>query len=94
MGQGFTIIDVTPERVQADYYLTSVPTTAQPDPRVDPTAVPTYNTSWQTVAGTKKITPASGPVGKRSHRPLLVGDGDSSAGTMVTSPSGQNLHAG
>ena len=40
VSHGFVVIDVTPERVQADYHHTPVPTSAAPDPRVDPAVVP------------------------------------------------------
>ena len=40
VSHGFVVIDVTPERVQADYHHTPVPTSAAPDPRVDPSVVP------------------------------------------------------
>lgn len=60
---------MTPERVQADYHHTPVPTSAQPDPRVVPTIVPTYTRSLQTLAGTRRLSSASGPVGPRSDLP-------------------------
>jgi phosphodiesterase/alkaline phosphatase D-like protein len=69
IGHGYTLIDVTPERVQADYFLTPVPTEAQPDPRTDPTVVPAYARSWQTLAGTRRVSAATGPVGARSDFP-------------------------
>ncbi len=69
VGHGYTLIDVTPERVQADYFLTPVPTDAQPDPRVDPDGEPVYRTSWQTRSGSRRVSSASGPVGERSDLP-------------------------
>lgn len=42
ISHGFVVLDVTPERVQADYHHTPVPTSARPDPRTVPTVVPTY----------------------------------------------------
>ncbi|MGW5354620.1 alkaline phosphatase D family protein [Streptomyces sp. NPDC004031] len=69
VGHGFTVLDVTKERVQADFYLTPTPTGAQPDPRVVPTAVPVYRTSWLTVKGTSTLSPASTPVGPRADNP-------------------------
>ncbi|HET7822974.1 MAG TPA: alkaline phosphatase D family protein [Ornithinibacter sp.] len=69
VSHGFVVVDVTPERVQVDYHHTPVPTSAAPDPRVDPSVVPTYARSLQTVAGTHRVTPASGPVGARSDQP-------------------------
>lgn len=69
VGHGFSVLDVTEERVQADFYLTPVPTSAQPDPRVVPTALPTYSTSWLTVKGTSTLTRANAPVGPRADNP-------------------------
>jgi alkaline phosphatase D len=69
LGHGFTLIDVTPDRVQADFHHTPRPTAALPDPRIDPTLTPAYTTSWQTLAGTRRVTPATGPVGPRSDDP-------------------------
>ena len=69
LGHGYTVIDVTPERVQADFFHTPVPTSALPDPRIDPAVEPTYAISWQTVAGSRRVSPASGPVGQRTDHP-------------------------
>jgi phosphodiesterase/alkaline phosphatase D-like protein len=69
IGHGYTLIDVTRERVQADYYLTPVPSPEQPDPRLDPGVEPRYARSWQTLAGTRRVAAASGPVGERSDEP-------------------------
>ena len=69
VGHGYTLIDVTPDRVQADFFLTPVPTESQPDPRVVATVQPVYARSWQTLAGSRRVSPASGPVGRRSDSP-------------------------
>ena len=69
IGHGFTIIDVTPDRVQADFHLTPTPTTAVPDPRIDPTIKPVYARSWQTEAGSRKLSSVSGEVGERADDP-------------------------
>ncbi len=69
LGHGYTLIDVTPERVQADFFHTPVPTSALPDPRIDPAVEPTYAISWQTLAGSRRVSPASGPVGQRTDHP-------------------------
>ncbi|MDQ2749288.1 MAG: alkaline phosphatase D family protein [Actinomycetota bacterium] len=69
VGHGYTLIDVTPARVQADYYLTPVPTAQRPDPRVDPTVEPVYARSWQTLSGSRRVSAAVGPVGARSDEP-------------------------
>ena len=69
VGHGFTLVDVTPSRVQADWYLTPTPTSAQPDPRVVRSVVPAYATSWQSLTGTRRVTPAATPLGARSDEP-------------------------
>ena len=69
VSHGFVVIDVTPERVQADYHHTPVPTSAAPDPRIDPQVVPAYARSLQTLAGTHRLTTAAGPVGARTDQP-------------------------
>jgi len=69
IGHGYTVIDVTPDRVQADYHLTPRPTAAQPDPRIDPALEPAYAISWQTLAGSRRVSPATGPVGPRHDTP-------------------------
>ena len=69
VGHGFTVVDVTPDRVQGDWYLTPVPTSAQPDPRVVPTVEPAYASSWQSVSGSRRVTPATRRLGARSDKP-------------------------
>jgi len=69
VGHGFVVVDVTPERVQADFHLTPTPTSARPDPRTDRTALPAFATSYQTLAGTRAIVPGVGPVGPRADEP-------------------------
>ena len=70
VGHGYTLIDVTASRVQADYYLTPTPTTSQPDPRVDADVEPRYARSWQTVRSSRSVSPAAGPVGSRADWPV------------------------
>jgi alkaline phosphatase D len=69
VGHGYTLIDVTPDRVQADFHLTPTPTPDRPDPRIDPAVEPVYARSWQTTAGSRRLTTAAGPVGQRSDQP-------------------------
>ncbi len=69
VGHGYTLVDVTPERVQADFYLTPAPTTAVPDPRTDPKGRLAVAGSVQTPVGTRRVLPAAGPVGPRSDQP-------------------------
>ena len=76
IGHGYTLIDVTPERVQADYHLTPTPTADQPDPRVDRGTEPAYARSFSTLAGSRRVSAADGPVGERSDEPTRVRDRD------------------
>ncbi|MBP2327644.1 phosphodiesterase/alkaline phosphatase D-like protein [Kibdelosporangium banguiense] len=69
VGHGYTLIDVTPERVQADYHHTPLPTSAMPNPVAVQTTTTAYLRSWQTLAGSRKVTAATGPVGARSDNP-------------------------
>jgi phosphodiesterase/alkaline phosphatase D-like protein len=69
VGHGYTVVDVTPERVQADFYLTPTPTSAQPDPRVVQAVKPAYSTSWQTLAGTRQVVAASTLLAARADEP-------------------------
>jgi alkaline phosphatase D len=69
IGHGFVIVDVTPDRIQGDWYHTPTPTSADPDPRIHRDVVPIYKTSWQTVAHSRRTTPAHGRVGPRSDEP-------------------------
>jgi alkaline phosphatase D len=69
VGHGYTVVDVTPERVQADFYLTPTPTSAQPDPRVVRAVKPAYSTSWQTLAGSRQVVAASTVLAARADEP-------------------------
>ncbi|PPK63283.1 alkaline phosphatase D family protein [Actinokineospora auranticolor] len=69
VSHGFTLVDVTRERVQADFHHTPVPSEAVPDPRTDPTTRPVFSSGWQTLAGTRTVVPAPGPIGPRSDEP-------------------------
>ncbi len=70
IGHGFVVVDVTPERVHADFHHTPPPTSAQPDPRTVDAAVPTYTRSVRTLASTRAVSAAVGPVGPRSDSPM------------------------
>jgi alkaline phosphatase D len=69
IGHGYTLIDVTPDRVQADFHHTPTPSSAMPDPVTIPSTETAYVTSWQTRAGSRELSPAAGPVGARSDTP-------------------------
>jgi alkaline phosphatase D len=62
---GFSVVGVTPERTQMDwFYLAS---TATPDrPQHDVRAAITYAQSWQVLEGTNAVSPAEGPLGERA----------------------------
>ena len=69
IGHGYALIDVTPARVQADFYLTPLPTPDRPDPRTQRSALPVHAASYLTAAGTNRVAAAPGPVGARSDSP-------------------------
>jgi alkaline phosphatase D len=69
IGHGYALIDVTPDRVQADFHHTPRPTSALPDPRIVPSTGLTHAISWQTLAGSRRLSPATGPVGPRADEP-------------------------
>ena len=69
VGHGWTLVDVTPERVQADFHLTPDPTADRPDPRIDPTVEPSFAVGWQTMAGSRRVSKATSPIGERSDEP-------------------------
>ncbi|MDT9593675.1 alkaline phosphatase D family protein [Nocardioides zeae] len=54
---GYSVLDVTPARVQMDWYVTG--------PRDQRGAGTTHTASFQTLAGTNKLSRAAGPVGGR-----------------------------
>ncbi len=51
---GYSVLDVTPERVQMDWYVLSE--------RTDPRATSVRSTSWTVAAGTQKVAPATGGI--------------------------------
>ena len=72
IGHGFALIDVTPERVQADYHYLPRPRIDYPDPRLDDSATTAHASSWQTLAGTREVIAADSPVGERSDEPRIA----------------------
>ncbi len=66
IGHGYCVLDVTRARVQCDWYFL---VSSDDDPRLDPNATTAHALSYQTVAGSKRVSPADGPVGPRSDRP-------------------------
>ena len=67
------MVDVTPDRVQADYFHTATPSSAVPEPRAQRHVLPTYKLSMQTIAGSRAVTPGLAPIGGRSDRPRRPG---------------------
>ncbi len=67
IGHGFVVLDVTPERVQADVHFIASggDTGLAVDPRLDPDAVTRYETSFVSVRGSRRI---SGPVDELGPR--------------------------
>jgi alkaline phosphatase D len=51
---GYSVVEATPERLQMDWYYLS--------DRTDPEATQQLGASWQTVAGSRQVTPASEPI--------------------------------
>jgi len=61
VGHGYTVLDVTPEQVQADFWFVS--------DREDPRATQRLASSWLTRHGSRTMSPAPGPIGRRSDHP-------------------------
>jgi len=55
---GYSVIDVTPDRLQADWYYVSDP--------ADVTATSRFASGVQVMSGTNLVTPAAGPLGRRA----------------------------
>ena len=64
---GYGVLDLTPQRAQFDWFW--LRSSIETDPRLDPQAEVFHGTSWQTLAGTQQVSPASGPLGARSDAP-------------------------
>ena len=61
IGHGYAVLDVTPERVQTDFWFVS--------DREDPRATQRFAAAWASQRGTRALAAAPGPVGARSDRP-------------------------
>ena len=66
VGHGYCVLDVTRARVQCDWYFLS---SSNDDPRLDPNATTAHAFSYRTLAGSRRVSPAAGPVGPRSDTP-------------------------
>ncbi|MGJ7442386.1 alkaline phosphatase D family protein [Aquipuribacter sp. MA13-6] len=74
IGHGFAVLDVTPERVQTDFWFirSGGDKGLGVDPRLDPDATVGHESSWVSVKGTRRV---SGPVpvlGPRSDSPHVA----------------------
>ncbi|GAB4079566.1 alkaline phosphatase D family protein [Modestobacter muralis] len=71
IGHGFTVLDVTPERVQADFWFirSNGDKGLAVDPRLDPQATVGYETSFVSVKGSRRISGPVGRLGARSDQP-------------------------
>jgi alkaline phosphatase D len=71
IGHGFTVLDVTPERVQADFWFirSGGDKGVATDPRLDPGATVGFEQAFQSVKGSRRVTGPVGPLGPRSDRP-------------------------
>ncbi|WNV76646.1 alkaline phosphatase [Geodermatophilus sp. DSM 44513] len=75
IGHGFAVIDVTPERVQTDWWFIRVggDKGLAVDPRLDPAATVGYETSFQSVKGSRRVTGPVGQLGPRADEPRTAG---------------------
>ena len=69
IGHGYCVLDVTRARVQCDWYFLVSP---MDDPRIDPAATTAYAFSYQTLAGSRRVSAVEGPVSARRDQPEAV----------------------
>jgi alkaline phosphatase D len=71
IGHGFVVLDVTPERVQADWWFirSGGDKGLFVDPRLDPQATVGHETSLVSVRGSRRISGPVPPLGPRSDSP-------------------------
>ncbi|WP_344470531.1 alkaline phosphatase D family protein [Nakamurella flavida] len=71
IGHGFAVLDVTPERVQTDYF--SIRSNGDKglavDPRLDPNATVGYETSYVSLKGSRRVTGPVAQLGARRDDP-------------------------
>ena len=74
IGHGYVVLDVTPERVQADYWFirSNGDKGIAVDPRLDPQATVGYETSFVTVKGSRAVSGPVGQLGPRSDQPRIA----------------------
>jgi alkaline phosphatase D len=75
IGHGFAVLDVTPERVQTDFFFirTGGDKGLAVDPRLDPAATVGYETSYASVSGSRQVGGPVPPLGPRSDHPRAAG---------------------
>ncbi len=71
IGHGFAVLDVTPERVQTDFWFirSGGDKGVATDPRLDPDASVGFEAAFASVRGSRRVTAATGPLGARSDEP-------------------------
>lgn len=71
IGHGYAVVDVTPQRVQTDFFFirSGGDKGLALDPRTDPGAQATWESSWQTVKGSRRVTGPVVQLGARSDSP-------------------------
>ena len=71
IGHGFAVVDVTPERVQTDFWFirSGGDKGLATDPRLDPHATVGYETSFQSLKGSRQVSGPVAQLGPRSDQP-------------------------
>ena len=74
IGHGFAVLDVTPERVQTDFFFirTGGDKGLAVDPRTDPSATVGHESSWASARGSRQVTGPVPPLGPRSDEPRVA----------------------
>jgi alkaline phosphatase D len=75
IGHGFAVLDVTPERVQTDFWFirSGGDKGLAVDPRTDPAATVAYETSYASTRGSRQVTGPVPQLGPRSDEPRTAG---------------------
>jgi len=75
IGHGFAVIDVTPDRVQTDFWFirSGGDKGLVVDPRLDPQATVGHESSWQSVRGSRRVSGPVAQLGPRSDEPRRAG---------------------
>lgn len=59
---GYSVVEVTPERVQTDWYYIQHSTNPAADPRLDPNATQRFGQAFAVTTGTNRVAPAALPI--------------------------------